>query len=88
MARAYAGVLGLLAMIVVAIRSLLHGFSAEEALLHCTVALLLFAVAGLIVGRLAEWIVWESVWDRVQLELGGTAESSRVDEESPDGQTS
>lgn len=70
MARNYAGILGFLAMVVVAVRSLCRGFSADEALLSATVALALFTIVGLIVGKLADNVVLESVWTKVRTELG------------------
>ena len=80
MARNYAGILGLLAMLVVSFRSLIHGSSGEQALFSATIALVLFTIAGLVIGSLAEGIVLDSVWTKVRAELGA------LDKDSPDAQ--
>lgn len=80
MARSYAGILGLLAMMVVSVRSLIRGFTADEALISTMLALAVFTTVGLVIGKLADNVVLESVWTKVRSELGA------MDKESPDAQ--
>ncbi len=69
MARIYAGILGPLALLTCLTRSMLHGGGVESALLAAWFSLLVFAAVGYVVGRLAEWIVDESVGAAVTEEL-------------------
>ena len=69
MARIYAGVLGSLAMLASVTRGLMHGSSTESVLLTAWCSLLVFACVGYVVGRLAGWIVEESVMATVATEL-------------------
>ena len=67
--RIYAGVLGLLALVVVLIRGLRYGGGAESTMITATLVLLGFASLGLVVGTLAQWIVDDSVRSVVEAEL-------------------
>ena len=69
MGRSYAGVLGPVAFVTIVARGLLSGGGSQATLLHAWLALLVFAAIGSIVGRLASWIVQESVQDKVAAEL-------------------
>ncbi len=80
MARSYAGILGLIAMIVVAVRSLCRGISPDEALLSVTLALGAFTMIGLVVGKIADTVVVDSVWTKVRAELGA------LDKDLPEAQ--
>jgi hypothetical protein len=50
-------------------RGLLVGGGAQATLLQAWIALLVFAALGHVIGRLASWIVQESVQDKVAAEL-------------------
>ncbi len=68
-ARIYAGILGPLALVTCVARGLLHGSGVESTLLSAWLSLLVFSAVGYVIGRLAEWIVDESVGAVVQAEL-------------------
>jgi hypothetical protein len=67
--RSYAGVLGPVAFLTMIARGVLGGGGSQTTLLHAWIALLLFASLGHVIGRLASWIVQESVQDKVAAEL-------------------
>jgi hypothetical protein len=67
--RAYAGILGPLAFIAVVIRGWRLGWPAESMLLSAWLAFVALALVGLAVGRLAGWIVDESVQTRMLAEM-------------------
>ncbi len=69
MARIYAGILGPLALLTCVARGMLHGSGVESTLLSAWFSLLVFSAIGYVIGRLAEWIVDESVGAVVQAEL-------------------
>ena len=66
--RTYAGVLGPLAFFTVLVRGLGHGAGVEATLVAAMVGLIAFSALGSIVGQLADWIVRESVWSRIETE--------------------
>lgn len=68
MAPAYAGILGLTAFAATAIRGLVRG-EGSSVLFAAWVALIAFAVIGYAVGATAEWIVRQSVAQRIAREL-------------------
>ena len=61
MGRQYAGILGLLAFLMIVARGLTRGAGVETTLLAAAFHLFLFAFIGYIVGQLASWIVLDSV---------------------------
>lgn len=61
MGRAYAGVLAPLAMITMIFRGLLHGGGVEEILPGAIGAFWVFLFVGLAIGRLAAWLVDQSI---------------------------
>lgn len=61
MGRAYAGVLAPLALIMMIARGLLHGGDVEQILPGAIVAFWVFLFLGLAIGRLAEWLVDQSI---------------------------
>lgn len=69
MGRVYAGILGPLAFLAVAVRGWKNGWPTESSLLSAWLAFVALAAIGYIVGRLAEWIVDESVRTRMLAEL-------------------
>ena len=69
MGRVYAGILGPLAFLAVVIRGWKNGWPTESSLLSAWLAFVALAAIGYIVGRLAEWIVDESVRTRMLAEL-------------------
>jgi hypothetical protein len=69
MGRAYAGILGPLAMAVVICRGWLVAGGVEGTLTQAIMCLALFAVMGAILGHLAQTTVDESVRAKLQAEL-------------------
>ena len=69
MARQYAGILGLLALVVSLLRGILAGGASEQALWTAWLGLLAFAALGAAIGWLAERIVREAVSGRILSEL-------------------
>ena len=57
----YAGVLGLLAFCVAIARGVLYRGGAESVLLRAGLSMVAFAIVGFVAGRLAEWIIEQSV---------------------------
>ena len=72
MGRVYAGVLGLIAFLTVLIRGAMAG-SFESTLCTAVAYLFAFAAVGAVVGRLAGWVVDESVRMRFSAELQARA---------------
>ena len=70
MGRAYAGILGPLAMAVVICRGWLVSGGVEGTLTQAVAYLVLFAVVGAILGHLAQTTVDESVRAKLETELG------------------
>ncbi len=69
MARQYAGILGLLALIVSLLRGIVAGGASEATLWTAWLSLLAFTVLGAVIGWLAERIVRESVSGQILSEL-------------------
>jgi hypothetical protein len=69
MGRAYAGVLGPLAMAVVICRGWLVSGGVEGTLTQATVSLVLFSIVGAFLGQIAEATVDESVRAKLQAQL-------------------
>lgn len=69
MARQYAGILGLLALVVSLLRGILAGSASEATLWTAWLGLLAFTVLGAVIGWLAERIVRESVSGQILSEL-------------------
>jgi hypothetical protein len=69
MSRAYAGVLGPLAMAVVICRGWLASSGVEATLSLATLSLALFAFAGAFLGHLAQTTIDESVRTKLELQL-------------------
>lgn len=69
MGRSYAGVLGPLAFAILAARGLLAGAGAEGTMLAASAGLAIFSAIGYIAGRIAEFIVLDSVQARVAGEI-------------------
>lgn len=79
MGRAFAGILGPLALVTVIARGLLHGAAVEATLTTGWLVLIAFAAIGYVIGELAGWTVDDSVRARF------TAEMAVI--ETPDGST-
>ena len=73
MGRRYAGVLGSLAMAVVILRGLLNSGGAAGTLTMATIAMVVFAAIGAILGRIAQSVVDESVRQKIEQELATRA---------------
>ena len=71
MGRTYAGILGPLAFATVLFRGLILGEGAEPTLKLAMICLFAFAILGLVIGRVAEATVLESVKARFDGELRG-----------------
>ena len=69
MARQYAGILGLLALMVSLMRGIVAGGGSEATLWTAWLGLLAFTVLGAVIGWLAERIVREAVSSRILAEL-------------------
>jgi hypothetical protein len=67
--RHYAGILGPLAFFTIAVRGLMQGAGVQSTLLWAAIQLFLFAFIGYVVGQLADWVVFESVRDKVAAEI-------------------
>jgi hypothetical protein len=59
--RSYAGILGLVAFAAAVARGVLHGAGTEATLGRASACLVAFMALGWVIGRLADWIVEESV---------------------------
>ena len=69
MARAYSGVLGVMAMIFVILRGLLLGIHADDILGMCLAVFAVFAAVGYVIGMIADRTVCESVENRFRAEV-------------------
>lgn len=69
MARIYAGILGPLALLTTIVHGVLHARQEEAILLNAWGNLLVFAVIGAVIGRIAEWTIEESVSTTVARQL-------------------
>lgn len=73
MARIYAGILGLLALVTTVARAGIHGGSLPEALWNGCGWLVVFALIGALVGKLAQQTIDESVAARLATELAASS---------------
>ena len=71
MARAYAGILGYLAMAVTMLRGALHGAGVEGTIVQAVAAMAVMAIVGAVVGAIAQHTVDESVRISLEKELAG-----------------
>jgi len=69
MARAYSGVLGVMAMIFVILRGLLLGMHADDILGMCLAVFATFAAVGYVIGMIADRTVCDSVENRFRAEI-------------------
>ena len=69
MARQYAGILGLLALVVSLLRGLMAGGASEATMWTAWLSLLAFSVIGAVIGWLAERIIRDSVSSQILSEL-------------------
>ncbi len=69
MARTYAGILGTLAMAVVICRGCLQASGVQGTLTTAIFSLILFALVGAILGRIAQSTIDESVQSQLQQQL-------------------
>ena len=69
MARKYAGILALVGMSVVLIRSLKNGATVESAVMASLGGMLLLGLVGMIVGAVAQATVEESVRSQIERDL-------------------
>ncbi len=87
MGRNYAGTLGLLACLVVVVRGLFDGGDLENTIWWASLCLFGFAAIGYVAGRLASWIIRESVQAQMNVELeavlGPAKENKSATQEQP-----
>jgi hypothetical protein len=78
MAHTYAGILGLLAMLVVIARGIKNGAGVEGTLFEAFVGLAAFTLVGFVLGKLADHAIQDSVTQQMERELAqqGTADDS------------
>jgi hypothetical protein len=73
MARRYAGILALVGMSVVLIRSLKNGATVESAVMASLGGMLVLGLVGMIVGAVAQATVEESVRSQIERDLAKTS---------------
>ncbi|MEX0936773.1 MAG: hypothetical protein WDZ59_02855 [Pirellulales bacterium] len=76
MGRNYAGIMGALAWVVVVVRGIKDGGSAQSVMTAATVSVIAFAALGWIVGSMAQWIVDQSVRDQWARQQGSASGDS------------
>lgn len=76
----YAGVLGLLAFVLVLSRGVMDGGSADHVLVMAGGSLFAFSAVGYLTGRIADRVLWDSLRQQFQEELH--ARGSRSSEKS------
>jgi len=81
-ARIYAGILGLLALVTTVARAVIRGGSLPEALWTGCGWLVVFALIGAVVGRLAQQTIDESVAARLAAELAASNPTDGVSGET------
>jgi tetrahydromethanopterin S-methyltransferase subunit C len=69
MGRTYAGILGVIAFLTVLVRGLIDGRSAETIMQAAVTSLVIMAVVGAIVGRLAAWLIEDTIRWQIHREL-------------------
>jgi hypothetical protein len=69
MGRMYAGILGALAFLLVLGRGLIHGADLETTARVACTGLVVMALVGAVVGRLAAWFIEQSICWQIQGEL-------------------
>lgn len=85
MGRSYAGILGLVAFLVVVARAVLNGAQPGSTLYQAWLGLLTFAVIGFVIGKTAEWIIDDSLRTRVLAELDARQAASGSDAPAASG---
>lgn len=78
MSRTYAGILSLLAMLVIVARGIKEGADAAGTCWDAFVGLSIFFGIGIVIGRLAEGTVLESVRRQMEDELGNQGETNEA----------
>ncbi len=76
MVRLFASIMGLLGMVVMLLRALLHGGSLDATAPKAIVGLLAFSIVGAIVGAIAKWTVDDSVRLQLKKELDAVSDST------------
>ena len=66
----YAGILGLVAFATRVAHSLIHGGGTESTIKVAVIYLFLFGAIGLMLGRIAEWTIEDSLRTRLRAESG------------------
>ena len=77
MGRSYAGILGLVAFLSVMIQGFIANAATEPTLFRAWIGLLVFTAIGYLSGRLAQWMVEDSIRTKVTVELA-TEETTRI----------
>jgi hypothetical protein len=72
----FASIMGLLGMVVVLLRAMIHGGSLDATAPKAVIGMLLFSVVGAIVGGIAKWTVDDSVRLQLKKELDSMSDSA------------
>ncbi len=80
MVRLFASIMGLLGMVVMLLRALIHGASLDATAPQAIVGLLVFSVVGAVVGVIAKGTVDDSVRLQLKKELEAMSDSTRPEE--------
>ncbi len=83
MARAYSGVLGVVALSFTIARGLLIGSHTNEILNQSLVVFFLFAVIGFLIGWMADKTICESVENRFRSEMAGLQSGAAEENSEP-----
>jgi hypothetical protein len=80
--RAYSGVLGHVGFLTSLAQGCVQGGSTQAVLLHAWLCLLAFAAIGYVTGRLAGWVVEESVRAKLSAELAAAPAGTQAPREA------
>ncbi|MBN1909194.1 MAG: hypothetical protein JW818_05595 [Pirellulales bacterium] len=69
MARTYAGILGLVAMLTSIVRGVLYGAGTDSLMFSAFCSLWVFAAIGYVLGRCGQWMMDQSVQTRIEAEI-------------------
>lgn len=75
MGRSYAGILGLLGFSACLVRGAVHGSGTHDTLFQAWASMLIFVAIGYVAGRLAGWMVEETVRSKAAAQTAAHADS-------------
>ena len=76
MVRLFASIMGLLGMVVMLLRAMIHGSSLDAIAPKAIIGMLAFSVVGAVVGAIAKWTVDDSVRMQLKRELDAMSDST------------